>query len=149
MTLSKQRAARLLRECREQKILVIGDLMLDRYIYGSVSRISPEAPVPVVRVTEERSMPGGACNVAWNVRSLGARAAVAGVLGRDLRRERGRLARTLEACATGGRPRQGIALAVGDRHDGVVERSVNVRNAFCDILLDLFADARSGFSCHG
>ncbi len=84
MTLSKQRAERLLRECRKQKILVIGDLMLDRYIYGTVSRISPEAPVPVVRVAEERSMPGGACNVAWNVRSLGARAAVAGILGRDI-----------------------------------------------------------------
>lgn len=83
MTISKTRAQEALREFAKQKILVIGDLMLDRYIYGSVSRISPEAPVPVVRVTEERSMPGGACNVAWNVRALGGKASVAGIIGRD------------------------------------------------------------------
>ncbi len=66
-----------------QRILVVGDLMLDRYIRGTVSRISPEAPVPVVHVTEERSVPGGASNVAHNVAALGGRGAVAGVLGRD------------------------------------------------------------------
>lgn len=55
----------------------------------------------------------------------------------DLRGERRRLARALEACATRRRPRQGIALAVGDGDDGVVERSVNVRDAVRDVLLDL------------
>ena len=45
------------------QVLVVGDLMLDRYVYGTVNRISPEAPVPVVRVTHERVMPGGASNV--------------------------------------------------------------------------------------
>jgi D-beta-D-heptose 7-phosphate kinase/D-beta-D-heptose 1-phosphate adenosyltransferase len=54
-----------------QRILVIGDLMLDRYIYGGVARISPEAPVPVLDVHREISMPGGASNVAWNIREIG------------------------------------------------------------------------------
>lgn len=64
-------------------VLVIGDVMLDRYWHGSTSRISPEAPVPVVRVelTEER--PGGAGNVALNINALGAHAAVAGLTGAD------------------------------------------------------------------
>lgn len=83
MTIQAERAKQILSAFGRQRILVVGDLMLDRYIYGSVSRISPEAPVPVVRVTHEKSMPGGASNVAWNIRSLGARAAVAGVIGSD------------------------------------------------------------------
>ena len=83
MTIQAERARQILSAFGRQRILVVGDLMLDRYIYGSVSRLSPEAPVPVVRVTHEKSMPGGASNVAWNVRSLGARAAVAGVIGSD------------------------------------------------------------------
>lgn len=66
-----------------QKIMVIGDLMLDRYIYGAVNRISPEAPVPVVQVGEEKNMPGGAANVARNVRALGGRVHIYGVVGRD------------------------------------------------------------------
>src|SRR5262245_31545038 len=53
------------------RVLVIGDLMLDRYIWGQVERISPEAPVPVVRVTRESLHAGGAGNVAANIRSLG------------------------------------------------------------------------------
>src|SRR5690606_2111142 len=61
----------------------------------------------------------------------------------NLRGERRRLARALEACATRRRPRQGVALTVGDGDDGVVERSVNVRDAVRDVLLDLFAHARS------
>lgn len=83
MSLTKERTRDLLRRFSRQNILVIGDLMLDRYIYGTVSRISPEAPVPVVHVTEERNMPGGACNVAWNTRALGSRVVLAGVLGKD------------------------------------------------------------------
>lgn len=83
MSLRPERARELLAAFPRQRILVIGDLMLDRYIYGAVHRISPEAPVPVVSVTHEKSMPGGASNTAWNVRSLGGRAAVGGVLGRD------------------------------------------------------------------
>jgi len=64
-------------------ILVVGDIMLDRYIYGEVSRISPEAPVPVVKVNREEFLPGGAANVAVNLVSLGANAALVGVAADD------------------------------------------------------------------
>ncbi len=64
-------------------VLVVGDLMLDQYVRGEVGRISPEAPVPVVRVTGESSIPGGAGNVVNNLASLGARASVLGVVGED------------------------------------------------------------------
>jgi rfaE bifunctional protein kinase chain/domain len=83
MSLRPERARELLAAFPRQRILVIGDLMLDRYIYGAVNRISPEAPVPVVSVTHEKSMPGGASNTAWNVQSLGGQAVVGGVLGKD------------------------------------------------------------------
>ncbi len=76
-------AQSLVKKFRGQKIMVLGDMMLDRYIYGTVSRISPEAPVPVVRVGEEKNMPGGAANVARNVCALGGHAYMRGVLGRD------------------------------------------------------------------
>ena len=66
------------------KVAVVGDLMLDKYIFGQSTRISQEAPVPVVRVTEERSVPGGAANVARNVVSLGATAEVFGAVADDL-----------------------------------------------------------------
>ena len=59
---------------REKQVLVIGDLMLDRYIWGDVERISPEAPVPVVRVAHQREQPGGAGNVAMNIVGLGGKA---------------------------------------------------------------------------
>ena len=65
------------------RILVAGDLMLDQYSFGPTSRISPEAPVPVVRVTETQARPGGAANVAVNLSSLGAATTVAGIVGKD------------------------------------------------------------------
>lgn len=65
------------------RILVVGDLMLDRYVAGAVDRVSPEAPVPVMRVDRETEMPGGAGNVARNVASLGGRAALVGSVGDD------------------------------------------------------------------
>lgn len=64
-------------------ILVIGDLMVDRYIWGKVRRISPEAPVPVVEITDEELLLGGAANVAHNVMSLGGKVYIAGAIGRD------------------------------------------------------------------
>ncbi|HEX9780919.1 MAG TPA: D-glycero-beta-D-manno-heptose-7-phosphate kinase [bacterium] len=67
----------------KSRILVLGDLMLDEFIWGRVSRISPEAPVPVVWVQSESVMPGGAANVANNLRSLGAEVTLIGVAGRD------------------------------------------------------------------
>jgi rfaE bifunctional protein kinase chain/domain len=66
------------------RVLVIGDLILDHYIWGKVDRVSPEAPVPVVMVTRENFMPGGCANVALNIRALDGRVAVCGVVGRDL-----------------------------------------------------------------
>ncbi|MFO1523401.1 MAG: PfkB family carbohydrate kinase, partial [Kiritimatiellia bacterium] len=69
--------------CRGRRVLVVGDLMLDRYVHGRVDRISPEAPVPVVLVTREHSVPGGACNVAANIAALGGRACLSGIVGDD------------------------------------------------------------------
>lgn len=68
---------------RKRTVLVVGDVMLDEYIWGEVERISPEAPVPVVRVSRESWVPGGAANVANNIRSLGGRAIIAGAVGED------------------------------------------------------------------
>ena len=64
-------------------VLVVGDVMLDRYWHGGTSRISPEAPVPVVRVDQIEDRPGGAANVALNIAALGARALLVGVTGED------------------------------------------------------------------
>jgi D-beta-D-heptose 7-phosphate kinase / D-beta-D-heptose 1-phosphate adenosyltransferase len=68
---------------RRAHLLVVGDLMVDRFIWGDVERISPEAPVPVLRVIAESCRLGGAANVVHNVRSLGARVTACGVIGRD------------------------------------------------------------------
>jgi len=71
------------RAMRRSRVAVVGDIMLDRYIWGSVDRISPEAPVPVVAVRDTTVRPGGAANVAWNLLSLGVRTSLAGVIGKD------------------------------------------------------------------
>src|SRR4051812_2636288 len=73
----------LLGRLPHHSILVVGDLMLDEYVDGDSSRISPEAPVPVVRFTGKRSVPGGAANTAANVVALGGRATLIGVTGDD------------------------------------------------------------------
>ena len=70
---------------KDARVLVVGDLILDEFLWGDVSRISPEAPVPVVWVKKESFMPGGASNVANNLSSLGARVYLAGVVGDDER----------------------------------------------------------------
>lgn len=67
----------------QAKVLVIGDLMLDEFVWGKVNRISPEAPVPVVWVERESTMPGGAANVANNISALGGRVSIIGVIGKD------------------------------------------------------------------
>ena len=76
MQISKEQIAKA-------RVLVVGDVMLDRYWYGAVDRISPEAPVPVVRVTREEERAGGAANVAYNAVSLGAHASLLTVVGDD------------------------------------------------------------------
>lgn len=67
----------------QARVLVVGDVMLDRYWYGSVDRISPEAPVPIVRITREEERNGGAANVAYNIVTLGAQASLLTVVGED------------------------------------------------------------------
>ncbi|MBI3026536.1 D-glycero-beta-D-manno-heptose-7-phosphate kinase [Candidatus Woesearchaeota archaeon] len=79
----KQRLLKILEKFKDKKILVIGDVMLDKYIWGDVSRISPEAPVQVVNVIKETYEPGGASNVANNVSALSGRAFMAGIAGND------------------------------------------------------------------
>lgn len=81
--IAKKRARELIESFGGKKVLVVGDLILDSYIFGDVERISPEAPVPVVRVKRRQYRPGGAANVALNVQSIGGSAAVAGMLGDD------------------------------------------------------------------
>ncbi len=81
--LTKNRAEALLANAHTVRILVVGDLMLDRYLAGNVDRISPEAPVPVVLVERERRALGGAGNVAANVLALGASCDLVGCVGRD------------------------------------------------------------------
>jgi D-glycero-beta-D-manno-heptose-7-phosphate kinase len=73
----------LLKKVSRLRILVIGDVMLDHYIWGDATRISPEAPVPVVDIARDTWTAGGAANVALNIASLGAQCAVAGFIGRD------------------------------------------------------------------
>ena len=75
--------ANVVKRFDKKRIIVIGDLLLDQFIWGEVSRISPEAPVPVVWVKNEGFMPGGACNVASNIAKLGAEVSLVGVVGED------------------------------------------------------------------
>lgn len=77
------RVESLLQQMRGKRILVVGDVMLDRYLSGDTERISPEAPVPVVMVTSKRLALGGAANVAANVVAIGAEAMLVGVVGDD------------------------------------------------------------------
>ncbi len=81
--LHPQRASELLSQFARLRILVVGDVMLDRFIVGRVTRISPEAPVPVVRFHAEQYRLGGAANVAHNISTLGGRPVLIGVVGND------------------------------------------------------------------
>lgn len=81
--LTELRLEWLFEQFRNKKIIVLGDLMLDRYVWGSVTRISPEAPVPVVEVDREFTRLGGAANVANNLFSLGATPIPVGIIGND------------------------------------------------------------------
>src|SRR6476659_1128997 len=81
--LTKQHAQELISAMRGRKIVVLGDVMLDEFVWGDVSRISPEAPVPVVDIRRESVHLGGAANVLANVIALGAGGCVVGVVGND------------------------------------------------------------------
>jgi rfaE bifunctional protein kinase chain/domain len=81
--ISLERTKELIESAKSKKIAVIGDVMLDRYFWGTVSRVSPEAPVPVVDIEEETFHLGGAANVANNIKSLGAEVILCGLVGND------------------------------------------------------------------
>ena len=92
MPVSFKRFREILDNCRERRIAVIGDLMLDVYLTGSATRMSQEAPVPVLNVKNKSARLGGAANVMRNITALGAKATAFGVVGRD---EPGRLLKQL------------------------------------------------------
>ena len=78
-----KRLRQILERASSKRILVVGDLMLDEFVWGKVGRISPEAPVPVVEVTGESFFPGGAANVARNLREFLDKVSVIGLIGKD------------------------------------------------------------------
>lgn len=81
--MNSKRLHEILNRFPKQRLLVVGDVMLDQFLWGKVSRISPEAPVPVVEITRESRFPGGAANVARNLRVLGSSVSVLSVVGDD------------------------------------------------------------------
>ena len=83
MRLDRGQAQGLLQALRGTKVAVLGDVMLDEYLFGEVSRISPEAPVPIVHVQRERAVLGGAANVAANLQAIGAKPLLVGAIQRD------------------------------------------------------------------
>ena len=100
---------------RKARVLVVGDVMLDRYWFGDVSRISPEAPVPVVKIDRSEARPGGAANVARNVAALGARVTLLSVVGRD------QAGRTLESLL------EGEDITARLHHDRTIDTTVKLR----------------------
>ena len=84
LKVSPQKLQKIFNKCKNVKIAVVGDVMLDKYVYGEVSRISPEAPVQVVDTRSTDYKLGGASNVANNVKTLGAEPVLIGVIGDDL-----------------------------------------------------------------
>lgn len=84
-TINHKRLIKIIKNFKKTKILVVGDVMLDEFIWGKVTRISPEAPVPVVKVHHETMMPGGAANVARNINAVNGKAVICGVTGDDIR----------------------------------------------------------------
>src|SRR3954451_15084595 len=86
--LTRNRASEILKTLSTRNVLVLGDVMLDEFVWGDVSRISPEAPVPVVDIRRESVRLGGAANVLANLRALGVRGSLVGVVGADRAGER-------------------------------------------------------------
>ena len=99
--MNPSRLQHLLQNAASRRILVIGDVMLDEFVWGRVSRISPEAPVPVVEVQEESSYPGGAANVARNLRPFCASVSLCGAVGEDAFAEKLRSLLSEEGIETG------------------------------------------------
>src|SRR5271167_3013461 len=85
MSITPDQTRALLEKISKLRILVVGDVMLDHYIWGDATRISPEAPVPVIDIARDTWTPGGAANVANNIAALGAQCTVFGYIGNDER----------------------------------------------------------------
>src|ERR1700690_218965 len=116
--LSASRARQILSAATKTRVLVLGDVMLDQFIWGGVSRISPEAPVPVVEFERESFMPGGAANVARNLAALDVPTKLFGMIGQD---ENGR---RLKELLCGQNIHCGGLLADATRHTSVKTRIV-------------------------
>src|SRR5258706_4388844 len=127
-----------------QRVLVIGDLMLDEFLWGKVSRISPEAPVPVVEVTGESYYPGGAANVARNLREFTAHVSVMGVSGADAYGDRLRALLTESGIESGGVQREtGAITTVKTRVIARNQQVVRVdRERPAALTAEQFANAR-------
>src|SRR5437868_8045752 len=131
---TSRRLDALVRRFASVRVLVVGDLLLDRFVWGRVERISPEAPVPVVHFTREDARPGGAGNVVSNVRALGGRAACAGIVGDDAA---GRLlVRTLDDLGAS------TAGLIVDRHRPTIEKTRIIAHQQQMVRLD--REARPG-----
>lgn len=100
--LTHQAVERILATFVGKHVVVVGDVMLDEYVRGDVARISPEAPVPVVDLTERQMMPGGAANAVANIISLGADATIVGVVGADAPADQLRAAMSARGSGTSG-----------------------------------------------
>ena len=74
----------IIKNFKGKNILIVGDIVLDRYIFGEVKRISPEAPIPIIEVNKESCILGGAANTANNISALGANAIIMGTIGKDI-----------------------------------------------------------------
>lgn len=118
LTLPLSRVRALLRAGARRRVLVVGDVLLDQFIWGDVRRISPEAPVPVVDFQRESFMAGGAANVARNLTALGSQARLFGVVGADQAAEH-----LAEILGHDGVDCRGLA-AVGDRPTGLKTRVI-------------------------
>src|SRR5882762_5501555 len=90
--LTRQRAEEITKAIQGRRIVVLGDVMLDEFVWGEVTRVSPEGPVPVVDVRRESVHLGGAANVLTNLVALGAQASLVGITGKDAAGERIRTA---------------------------------------------------------
>ena len=101
-TLTTRRVKALLRAAAKSRVLVVGDVMLDQFLWGHVKRISPEAPVPVVEFERESFMPGGAANVARNLTALGTGVDLFGLVGKDDGAKRLRALLKEESVGSGG-----------------------------------------------
>ena len=153
--LNAERARGLLAAMRGKRVLVLGDVMLDEFLWGRVARISPEAPVPVVEVSRQSFHVGGAGNVAGNVRSLGGEATVVGLVGRDVAGDQVREALVTAgvedalARADGGRPTT-VKTRIIAHHQQVVRADREVSDdATAELQEALFGRVRQALpACH-